>query len=980
MCYLCASVGKASGGVGCIDAATLNSTTEGEKTNAPQLGDGGAVYESSGSDTVAGSTSTSSSLSIQSAIRGWVNSSGDSDWYRVTLVAGHTYTFELDGFGQGAIQDPFLHLYNASGTEIASDDDSGPLAGSLLTFTASSTGTYYVAAAGYSTGTGQYMLTMNEGTTAYKPVVTVQDAADYLTNTYWEVTGATARHFASTTISFNIDGLTAARQTLALDAFQLWSEVCGISFVQTHGAGNITIDDTTAGQAYTSSSVSGGIISSSVINIGADWYGGISSVDSYTLQTFIHEIGHAIGLGHAGAYNGSATYGTDNVYANDTWQMSIMSYMAQSNYAGDSYRFDMTPMMADILAVQEMYGASSTRTGNTVYGFGSTAGFIYDFSQYTSAPALTIYDSGGTDTLNVSGYSQDQLIDLRPGMFSNIGGLVGNVGIYTTTVIENAVGGSGNDTIIGNDANNTITGGAGNDTIDGGAGLDTAVFSGNRSLYTLTGLGGTSVRVAGPDGTDTLTNVEYLQFADQTVNWTPANMPDLVATNLHVSSVSVTPGTSVTVSYTVTNNGSLAASASTVGIYMSADGTFDGSDTLLATHAIGSLNPGSSLDDSFSLTLPSGTYYLLAVVDYNNTISENNETNNASSGVQVTSQAPLNLSGGEGNDTLWGGPLNDTLHGNGGNDTLIGGGGDDLLDGGAGDDTAVFSQSLSSYVAHNFGWKITISGPDGNDTLVSIEHLRFSDGTVNVSASGNPLFDALYYDHTYTDIYRAGVDPLAHFNAGGWREGRNPNEFFDTKFYLAVNPDVRKAGVNPLDDYHQTGWKLGRDPGPNFDTTLYLQHNPDVAAAGIDPLQHYLQFGQAEGRQAYAAVGNSFQNGFDAEYYLMHNPDVAAAGVDPYQHYLSAGWKEGRNPNAFFDVNGYLSHYSDVARAGIDPLTHYMTSGWQEGRDPSGVFDTTGYLAANPDVAAAHLNPLDHYLSHGQFEGRTVVSDGIWHA
>ena len=95
--------------------------------------------------------------------------------------------------------------------------------------------------------------------------------------------------------------------------------------------------------------------------------------------------------------------------------MSLMSYMAQSNYDGVTYRFTMTPMMADILAVQKLYGAANTRAGDTVYGFGSTAGSIYDFSTYPSAPALTIYDSGGTDTLNASGYGQNQLIDLRGG-------------------------------------------------------------------------------------------------------------------------------------------------------------------------------------------------------------------------------------------------------------------------------------------------------------------------------------------------------------------------------------------------------------------------------------------------------------------------------------------------------------------------------------------------------------------------------------
>jgi len=131
MCILCASAGKAAGGYGCTDAASANDGASGQKTNAPQIGDG-TSSESPGSDTVAGSTSTSSTLSAASSVRGFVNSSGDQDWYRIDLVAGHQYTFELSGFGKGALPDAYLHLYNASGTEIASDDDSGPLAGSLL--------------------------------------------------------------------------------------------------------------------------------------------------------------------------------------------------------------------------------------------------------------------------------------------------------------------------------------------------------------------------------------------------------------------------------------------------------------------------------------------------------------------------------------------------------------------------------------------------------------------------------------------------------------------------------------------------------------------------------------------------------------------------------------------------------------------------------------------------------------------------------
>ena len=205
-------------------------------------------------------------------------------------------------------------------------------------------------------------------------------------------------------------------------------------------------------------------------------------------QTYIHEIGHALGLGHQGPYNGSASYSTNAVYANDTWQYSIMSYFSEPNYSGSSYRYVVTPQMADIYAVALMYGAAtSTRTGDTVYGFNSNAGAVFNFGNYTSAPALTIYDSGGNDTLDCSGYSAAQTIDLHAGAFSSVGGLVNNIGIALNAVIEKAIGGSGNDTLIASNTGSTLSGGGGNDTLIGGAGNDRLI--GGTGVDNLTGGG-----------------------------------------------------------------------------------------------------------------------------------------------------------------------------------------------------------------------------------------------------------------------------------------------------------------------------------------------------------------------------------------------------------------------------------------------------------------------------------------------------------
>jgi serralysin len=333
------------------------------------------------------------------------------------------------------------------------------------------------------------------------------------------------------------------------------------------------------------------------------------------------------------------------------------------------------------------------------------------------------------------------------------------------------------------------------------------------------------------------------------------------------------------------------------------------------------------------------------------------------------------VGGGQGTDILI--SIENLIGGNG-NDTFTGNSANNRLDGGAGADTVNFAQSFGQYMLQDFGSMILVSGPEGTDTLVGIEHLHFADITITPADDGNPLFDALFYLSQNPDVLAAGVDPLSHFNAAGWHEGRDPNGLFDVSGYLAVNTDIAKAGVNPLTHYHQSGWHEGRDPSASFDTRLYLVNNPDVAAAGVDPLWHYLVAGKAEGRVAYAAIGSKISGGFDAQYYLLHNPDVAAAGTDALTHYDIVGWHEGRNPNAWFDSAGYLSHYTDVAAAGINPLQHYMLAGWHEGRDPSVLFDTLGYLSANPDVAAAGVNPLAHFLSSGIYEGRQPVNDGTW--
>ncbi|MDB5440487.1 MAG: protein of unknown function toxins and related Ca2+-binding protein, partial [Caulobacteraceae bacterium] len=128
----------------------------------------------------------------------------------------------------------------------------------------------------------------------------------------------------------------------------------------------------------------------------------------------------------------------------------------------------------------------------------------------------------GSDTAEYSFYEgfpgtnpMGVTVDLRASGPQNTG-----AGLDILVSIENLVGSNFNDILTGDGDRNILTGGGGNDTLDGGGNIDAAVFSGAMSAYTITSNGGT-VTVVGPDGTDTLTNIELLQFSDQTFHFHP---------------------------------------------------------------------------------------------------------------------------------------------------------------------------------------------------------------------------------------------------------------------------------------------------------------------------------------------------------------------------------------------------------------------------------------------------------------------------
>jgi Ca2+-binding RTX toxin-like protein len=488
-----------------------------------------------GADSVIASTATSATLAVGGALAGNIETSGDRDWYAITLAAGQSYMFRTGGVVADGTGDTILTLRNAAGTVLASNDDSGEAGYSALRFTATTGGTYYLDVSAFNTTTGQY--TLSAATVAPLSVYSNDQIADQLTNGFW---GGGSHRFdvaPGGTVTVNLTALTTAGQTLAREAFALWTDVTGIRFTEVSAGGQIRLDDNQTG-AFANASYSNGIITSATINISTAWLGSYgTSLNSYSFQTYIHEIGHVLGLGHAGNYNGTASYGVDALYANDSWAATIMSYFDQNEntyFAGLGFtrQFLVTPMVADAVATTSLYGTNTlTRTGNTIYGFGNTSGrAIYDAASFPSV-SYTVFDNGGIDTLNYSGFAQNQRIFLAAEVFSDVGGRVGNVSIARGAVIENATGGAGNDTIVGNAADNLLTGNGGNDAIDGAGGTDTAAYAGLRADFVITYVTSTRVTVSGPGaGLDTLDNIEFLQFTDSVVSTVVSNTPPTGAT------------------------------------------------------------------------------------------------------------------------------------------------------------------------------------------------------------------------------------------------------------------------------------------------------------------------------------------------------------------------------------------------------------------------------------------------------------------
>lgn len=587
--------------------------------------------------------------------------------------------------------------------------------------------------------------------------------------------------------SFNAQQIAITLQSLAS-----WSDVANITFTRVQDAGSEYVSNATLTAnttvtmlfgAYTSGQsgaaafayLPGNRATTSVT--GDVWMNNSIAVNTapallnYGFQTITHEIGHALGLSHPADYNASAgvsiTYANSAIYFEDSRQYTVMSYFDESSTGGQFGNiFSAAPLLDDIAAAQRLYGANTTtRTGDTVYGFNSNADRAwFQATSATTQLIFAVWDAGGNDTFDFSGYTQTQTIDLRQGAFSSVGGLTGNVAVAVGATIENAIGGSGVDTIFGNSANNILRGRAGNDIINGGLGTDTAVFAGARSAYTIT-QNGQVTTVTGPDGTDTLRNVEFLQFDDQTVAVTPTGGLDVYG-----------DATNETITGTALND-----------IISAGDGTdqvngLGGDDTLNGGLGNDTVNGGDGNDTLTgglgNDTLVGGAGVDTAIYSGSNAgVTVNLATGSASGGQGTDTLSEIeNVVGTAFNDTLTGDGNANTLNGNGGQDTLNGGAGRDRLIAGAGVQTTSAADIIKlQFTANNSIANARVINsttdfdqlPDSNITnATTVPH-----ATVRATSHGAAEFYAISVvagEQVILDIDNASFDAtLRLFNASG---------------------------------------------------------------------------------------------------------------------------------------------------------------------------------------------------------------------
>ena len=515
---------------------------------------------------------------------------------------------------------------------------------------------------------------------------------------------------------------------------------------------------------------------------------------STMFQTMLHELGHALGMKHSFAPPEMPAGFENTAY-------TVMSYTSPdyavrwqddggTAFSSSTDVIDYTPMVLDILAIQNHYGADlTTRTGNDVYSFADVDG------------RRAIYDAGGVDTLDVSNFARGSHVDLRPGAYSDINynpvaaqieALVAqfgeddrayitstmtdpssgayewtkNVGIAFSTIIENAIGGEAGDEIIGNDVANDLYGRGGADTLIGGLGSD--------DLFG--GLG--ADRLEGGDGFD------YARYSDANYGAmvislsNPSENTGAAAGDTYSSVEGVIGGAG---NDTIKGDGNVNTLSGMGGVDSMVG--FGGGDTYIVDNTADVVIEAAG--GGADTVMTTAVYSLAAGQEIERLMASN-----------ATGTVSINLTGNEFKNALLGNAGANSLNGRGGADVMTGYAGDDryFVDD-AGDRVVEAKDGGADAVFANVNY--TLEGGQAVETLATFSVT----GTTPINLMGNEFANALIGNAGANSLNgRAGADTMTGY-------GGDDRYFVDSASDVVVESGGSAGGTDTV--YASVSYRLG---------------------------------------------------------------------------------------------------------------------------------------------------------------------------
>ncbi|GAB4065271.1 M10 family metallopeptidase C-terminal domain-containing protein [Ancylobacter sonchi] len=513
------------------------------------------------------------------------------------------------------------------------------------------------------------------------------------------------------------------------------------------------------------------------------------SVGSYAYLVYLQGVGRALGLKSASEAGGVADVAVPA--DKDSLEYTVMSARSYpggpaGDYTNGEWDFPQTFMALDIQALQKLYGVDYTTNAiNTTYKWDSTGAMFVNGVRVMAAGQyvdqhlrasihpgadtifLTVWDGGGHDTYDFSNYTDNMTIDLSPGgasLFSqaqraSLGdGVMARGNVYNSylyndnprALIENAIGGSGNDTLRGNIANNVLNGSAGADTMTGLAGNDS---------YVVDNLGDVVVEAAG-EGTDLV----YVRVSGYVLT---ANVENAQAEDGY-GKIEIRGNALANIMTGNQDKNALYGNAGADTLYGNA-----GNDHLDGGTGADAMVGGSGYDtyivDNYSDVVyekpGEGIDTLWTSVsrgldaDFENIVLFGTATDAGGNGKDNTvagNELNNNLYGGGGSDSLYGHVGSDRLFGEDGNDYMTGGTGRDAYYGGAGYDYAILEKGGG--VDYFVDWKVS------EDRVVFDSDIFPSIGAVLTAAFQNGTDVVIWDGHDGIVLQNAKLTELTTSN------------------------------------------------------------------------------------------------------------------------------------------------------------------------------------------------------------------------